>query len=173
MRRVLVIMLVGLALAFGAFYAFSWPTTLSGSAGDSLSFGDVALDEPLHVGLMNFAVTGRREIKIVTVKLNAPTSGIELVSTRVGLGAAGTSIGSERGEQPSIDALPRAPGYTLHPRDGGSFVVTFKATETGSFDGIIVTYRTGWLTRSVTLGPKVSVTVPVPSSPPSPSPSPS
>lgn len=165
--------ILGLALAFGAFYVFSWPTTLSGSAGNSLHFGDVETDELLHAGLMNFAVSGRREIEIVTVKLNAPTAGIELVATRIGLGEAGTSIGSERGEQASIDALPRAPGYVLYPKDRGSFVVTFRAERSASFDGLIVTYQTGWLTRSVRVGPKVTVTVPISSTVPTVSPSPS
>lgn len=169
--------ILGLALAFGAFYVFSWPTTLSASAASSLHFGDVETDELLHSGLMNFTVSGRREIEIVTVKLNAPTSGIELVATRVGLGEAGTSIGSERGGQPSIDALPRAPGYVLYPKERGSFVVTFRATQSASFDGLIVTYQTGWLTRTVKVGPKVTVTVPisptVPTASPSPSPIPS
>lgn len=165
--------ILGLALAFGAFYVFSWPTTLSGNPGNALHLGEVETGELLHAGMINFTVSGRREIEIVTVKLNAPTAGIELVATRVGLGQTGTSIGSERGEQPSIDALPRAPGSVLSPKDRGSFVVTFRATQSASFDGLIVTYRTGWLTRSVKLGPKVTVTVPISPSDPTASPSPS
>ena len=173
MRRVVVVFLVGLALAFGAFYYFSWPTTLSGSPGNAVGFDDVKPGEKLHVGLMDFTVEGRHEITIVTVKLNSPSAGIELDAARVSLGDAGGSIGSERGDQPTVEALPRAPGAVLQSNERGTFVVSFFATASGSFNGITITYTTGWLTRSVTLGPKVTVTVPAPATTPTPSPSPS
>ena len=173
MRRAILVFLIGLGLAFSAFYYFSWPTTLSGSAGHLVRFGDVKPDEKLHVGLIDFTVAGRHDITIVTVKLNSPSVGIELDAARVDSGPAGNSIGSERGDQPTVEALPRAPGSVLHPDDRGSFVVTFFATGSGSFNGITITYTTGWLTRSVTLGPKVTVTVPAPATTLSPSPTPS
>jgi hypothetical protein len=172
MRRIIVMSIIGLALAFGAFYVFSWPTTVSGTFGNALGFADAKPDELLHTGLLNFKVAGRREITIVTVKLNSASPGLSLVSTHVALG--GSSVGALSGPRPEIDSLPRAPGFVLYPRDSGAFVITFRATSPGTFTftGITVVYQTGWLTRSVKLGPKVTVTVPEPSTTPSPSPTP-
>jgi hypothetical protein len=174
MRRAILMSIIGLALAFGAFYVFSWPTTVSGSFGDELGFREATAGELLHSGLFDFKVAGHRDIEILTVKLNSPSPGLSLVSARVGLGGAG-SIGSASGPQPAIDALPRAPGFVLHPRDDGAFVVSFQAVAPGTFtfSGITVVYQTGWLTRSVKLGPRVTVTVPEPSTTPSPNPTPS
>jgi hypothetical protein len=166
---------LGLAIAFGVFYFMSWPATLSpvGAGGNGLGFDDVEIGEMLHTGLMIFEVKGPREVKIVTVKLNAPTLGIKLEGSRLGLGASGTSVGGLRGDQPSIDALPPAPGSVLPKNARGSIVITFTATQSGSFDGLVVTYQTGWLTRTVRLGPKVTVTVPGSPTEPGSSPSPS
>jgi hypothetical protein len=164
--------IIGLALAFAAFYVFSWPTTVSGTFGNALSFNKATAGELLHSGLFNFKVAGRRGIKIITVEMNSPSPGLSLVSVRVGLGGSG-SIGSASGPRPDIESLPHAPGFVLNPRDDGTFVVTFRALAQGrfTFNGILVTYQTGWLTRTVKLGPKVTVRVPEPATTPSPSPS--
>jgi hypothetical protein len=162
--------IIGLALAFGVFYAFSWPSTLSGTLGNQVGFNEKEPGGLLHTGLFNFEVVGKREIKIVTVKLMDPSPGIVLVATRMGTGG---EAGALRGDVPEIDKLPRAPGFVLQSNDRGAFVVTFKVLDPGrfTFNGIVVTYQTGWLTRTVKLGPKVTVRVPEPSSTPSPSPS--
>src|SRR5437867_12112763 len=75
MRRGIIVSIIGLALAFGAFYVFSWPTTLHGDRGDEVVFPDSPPNQLLHTGQVPFKVSGRREISIVTVKLNAPSPG--------------------------------------------------------------------------------------------------
>ena len=168
MRRIVVMSIIGLGLAFGAFYYFSWPTTLSGrSGGDEISFPDAPPEQQLHTGQFLFEVSGRHRITIVTVRLNDPSSGFALVAARVGLGDSGASIGTASGPTPEIEALPRAPGFVLNPRDTGAFVITIRAFGPGDFvfHGITVTYQTGWLTRSITFGPTVKVKVPADISP--------
>jgi hypothetical protein len=162
MRRGIVISIIGLALAFGTFFVFSWPSTLSGtSTGDTIGFPDSPPDQELHVGQMLFTVSGSHEIKIVSVRLNAATPGLSLVAARIGLGGKGASVGTEVGPQPDIDKLAQAAGFTLHPKETGGFVITFRPVVAGAFvfRGITVTYQTGWLTRSVTFGPTVKVKV--------------
>jgi hypothetical protein len=174
MRRVLVMSLIGLMLAFGVFYAFSWPSSLEGARGSEAGIDDVKVGELLHVGLADFRVAGRRPIKIVTVKLVRPSAAISLVETRIYLAGNGRpSVGVQRGEDRSVAALPRAPGYVLNDTDSGSFVATFTIDSPGdfSFDGFEVTYQTGWLTRSVTLGTRVTIRAPAPLVVPAPSPS--
>jgi hypothetical protein len=168
MRRAIVVSIIGLAIAFGAFYAFSWPSTLSGELGDEVGFNNAKPGEQLHMGLALFTVRGPRDVKILSVKLRDPSPGLVLVATRIGHGG---EAGALNGERPEIDALPLAPGALLHPGREGAIVVTFHAVGPGdySFNGITVTYETGWLTRTVKLGPKVTVKVPVPSTSPTPS----
>jgi len=163
MRRVVFMSIVGLGLAFGIFYALSWPSTVEGSRGNDVVLSDVTQGELLHVGLGNFRVVGERDATVVTVKLDDPSAGIEIVATRVALAGNGRpSVGVVRGPQPTIDVLPRAPGYVLHPKDEGGFVVTFRVLSPGhfTFKGFAVTYQTGWLTRTAHLGPDVIVDVP-------------
>jgi hypothetical protein len=170
MRRGIVISIIGLALAFGTFYVFSWPSSLSGKLGDEVGFNATKPEELLHTGLFLFTVRGPRDIKITTVKLNDSSPGLVLVASRLGGGGA---AGALTGERPEIDRLPSAPGAILHPNDAGAFVITFRALNPGryGFNGITVTYQTGWLTRTVKLGPRVTVRVPETASTPSPSPS--
>jgi hypothetical protein len=163
MRRVVFMSIVGLGLAFGIFYALSWPSTVQGSRGNNVVLHDVAPGELLHVGLGNFRVAGNRDATVVTVKLNDPSAGIEIVATRVALAGNGRpSIGVLRGPQPTVEILPRAPDYVLHPKDEGGFVVTFRVLSGGSFTfkGFSITYQTGWLTRTAHLGPDVIVEAP-------------
>jgi hypothetical protein len=118
MRRIVVMSIIGLALAFGAFYFFSWPTTLVARSGSvALSFPDSPPEQLLHTGQFLFKISGRHRITIVTVRLNGPSTGLTLVAARVGLGTSGSSIGSAAGPSPEVEALPRAPGYTLSPND--------------------------------------------------------
>lgn len=166
--------IVGLGLAFGIFYALSWPSTVEGSRGNDVVLSDVTQGELLHVGLGNFRVAGERDATVVTVKLNDPSAGIEIVGTRVALAGNGRQpIGVVRGPQPTVDVLPRAPGYVLHPKDEGGFVVTFRVLSPGhfTFKGFAITYQTGWLTRKVHLGPNVIVDSPDTGTP-SPTPTP-
>jgi hypothetical protein len=160
MRRVVVMSVIGLALAFGVFYTLSWPSTLEGSLGNSVTLDPVKPDELLHVGLGIFKTVGRRDVNVVTVRLNGQSPGIEIVATRVALAErGGLTLGVLRGPQPTVDALPRAPGYVLHSNDAGGFVVTFRVASPGTytFRGFLVTYQTGWLTRTVLLGPTVTI----------------
>jgi uncharacterized protein (DUF58 family) len=163
-RRPLFVTIVGLALAFGAFYWLGWPSSLKGSTGNKIGFNDVAAGELLYAGL-NFDVIGRREIYVTTVKLEGATSEVNLVDVR--LSVAGSSdfapVGALREPQPDVDALPRAAGATLRPGQSGFFVVVFRADALGrfSFRGLNVKYRSGWLTRSAMLMPRVEADVTV------------
>jgi len=162
---VILISIVGLALAFGAFYAFSWPSTLAGKRGDHTGFAASKPKVLVHTGQFLFKVTGRRDVKISTVKLMTPSPGLELVAIRIG----GSEAGALTGEHPEFEALPRAAGAVLRAGAEGAFLVSFRALDPGrfSFEGIEVTYQTGWLTRTVKLGPRVTVRVPGPSTTPS------
>src|SRR5437867_1403603 len=73
MRRGIIVLIIGLALAFGAFYVFSWPTTLHCDRGIELVIPASPPNLLLHTGQDPFTVAGRRQISIVTVKLNAPS----------------------------------------------------------------------------------------------------
>jgi len=174
MRRIVVMSIIGLALAFGVFYAFSWPSTVTATTGgNEVGFPTAAAGELLHTGAMTFKVGGNRDVQLVTVKLESPTPGLELVATHVGLREnLAVHSTTETGPQAYIDALPKAPGYVLRPGDEGAFVVTFRALDPGTFafDGIVVTYQSGWLTRTVKLGPRVTVKVPGSSTTSSPAP---
>ena len=168
MRRPLFVTIAGLALAFGAFYWLGWPSSLKGSGGNKIGFNDVEAGEVLYVGL-NFDVIGRREIHVTTVKLDGATGNVNLVDVR--LSAAGSpdfvAVGALREPQPDVDALPRAAGTTLRPGQSGFFIVVFRAETLGkfSFRGLNVKYRSGWLTRSAVLMPRVDADVTVPPSP--------
>jgi hypothetical protein len=160
MRRALFVAVVGLGLAFGVFYALSWPATMSGPdpSGTEVGFNHVAEGEMLHAGLGPFRVGGSRNVKIITVLLNDSSPGIELVAIRVALvGSGRTMLGTARGHKPDLETLPAAAGYVLHPGDEGSINVSFRVPSPGrySFRGITVRYQTGWITRSVVIGPTV------------------
>jgi len=165
MRRTIFVALAGLLFAFTFFYVFAWPSTMSSRSklSDTIGFDKVVPGELLYAGLGPFSIVGRRDMTVVTVKLNDPSVGIELLETRVDLFAGGVGLGVARGTDPlsaGIERLPRAPNYVLRSADEGGFYVAFKVLSRGTFRfrGIEVTYQTGWLTRSVVLGPTVTVT---------------
>jgi hypothetical protein len=163
MRRVLVMSLVGLLLAFGVFYVFSWPSTIESAPASGVTISQVKVGELLHVGMADFTISGDRPITVLTVRLNGASPEIELLAARLFIEESGkSSVGVLRGEGTSVDSLPRAPGYVLHSTDRGSFVVTFRVSSPGRFelDGFTVRYQTGWLTRSVRVGPRIVVEAP-------------
>ena len=160
MRRIVFTSIIGLGLAFGVFYALSWPATIQGTVGRRVTIEQASVNGLIYVGLGRFRVIGPRDATVVTVKLQDPSVAIVLEATRVALVSSNAPlVGVERGPQPAVDALPKAPGYVLHPQDIGVFVVSFRAVSAGTFTfhGFILTYQTGWLTRTVHLGPTVTV----------------
>lgn len=161
MRRPLFVTIVGLALAFGAFYWLGWPSSLKGSGGNTVGFNDVEVGELLYAGL-DFEVIGRREIHVTTVKLEGATGDVNLVDVRLSMaGSDFVRVGARREPQPDVDALSRAAGASLRPGQSGLFVVVFRAGTLGklSFRGLNVRYRSGWLTRSALLMPRVEADV--------------
>ena len=171
MKRTVFVAIAGLIFAFTFFYAFGWPSTLGADAGAPTSFDRVRTGEILNAGLGPFHVQGQRHVSIVTVKLKDPSPGIELVATHVAL-APTQPGGAVRGAQKAMEDLPRAPGYLLRPGDSGLFWVTVRVVSPGSFSfrGIIITYQSGWLTRTVVLGANVRAdTIETPTPIPSPS----
>ena len=164
MRRPLFVTILGLALAFGAFYWLGWPSSLKGTSGNKIGLNEVAAGTRLYVGL-DFDVIGRRPIEISTVRLDGPTVNVSLVDVRLSVAGSARFVpaGALREPQPDVDALPRAAGATLRPGQSGFFVVVFRAEALGksSFSGLSVKYRSGWLTREALLMPRVEADVTV------------
>jgi hypothetical protein len=171
--RGFLVIIVGLALAFGVFYFTGWPSTLEvlGGGGDEVALGDAAPGELLNFGVGPVRVVGKREVNIHAVRLLDPSPGLELVSVRLsGIGPTeNPSFGVTRGPQPDIERLPTASGSIMKGGTGGFLIVTVRATSPGShrLRGLLVRYGTGWLTRSAGLGATASVRIPTPTPAPS------
>jgi hypothetical protein len=154
---------IGLAIAGGVFAGFGWPGSLDPAHSNSRYGVTAAVDEELHVGLGPFHPGGPREIKITAVSLVDPSPAIQLASIRITRfdDAVKVPLGSDKGPREDIEGLPEAVGIVLEPGEDGGFWVSFRVTATGthSFKGIRVTYRSGWLTRTVVVGPSTQVRV--------------
>jgi hypothetical protein len=163
LRAGLISAAIGLAIAGGVFAGFGLPGTLKTAHSDSRYGMTAAIDEVIHVGLGPFHPSGPREIKIIAVSLENPSPAIQLDSIRITRfdDAAPVILGSDKGPREDIAALPEAPGVVLEPGEDGGFWVSFHVTATGShnFSGVRVTYRSGWLTRTVVVGPRTQVRV--------------
>jgi hypothetical protein len=156
---------VGLAIAAGVFAGLGLPGSLTAARSDSRYTVIAAIDETIHVGLGPFSPGGPRDIKIVEIALENASPAIQIDSIRITVfrGAAATvaELGSDTEPRPDIDALPLALGSVLKPGQDGAFWLTFHVTSTGqhTLDGLRVTYRSGWLTRTTVVGPRVRVRV--------------
>ena len=163
LRAGLISAAIGLAIAAGVFAGFGLPGTLKTAHSDSRYGMTAATDEEIHVGLGPFHPSGPREIRIIAVSLEDPSPAIQLDSIRMTLfnDPAPVVLGSDKGPREDITALPEALGVVLESGEDGGFWVSFHVTATGvhNFSGVRVTYRSGWLTRTVVVGPPTQVRV--------------
>lgn len=154
---------IGLAIAGGVFAGLGLPGSLTAARSDSRYSLNVVIDQIVHVGLGPFEPGGPRQIKIVEITLENASPAIQIDAIRVSRfrDPANVPLGSDTGPRPDIDALPLALGTVLEPGQNGGLWLTFHVTSTGqhALDGLRVTYRSGWLTRSVIIGPTVKVRV--------------
>ncbi|MGH2726362.1 MAG: hypothetical protein ACRDKS_05235 [Actinomycetota bacterium] len=151
---------IGLAIAAGVFAGFGLPGTLKAAQSESKYAVNASVGDVIHVGLGPFHPSGPREIKILSVSLQDPSPAIQLDSIRITLFNDPNTVllGSDVGEErPDIDALPLALGRVLQPGEDGGFWITFRVNATGdhTFKGVRVTYKSGWLTKTVIVGPNV------------------
>lgn len=152
---------IGLAIAAGVFAGFGLPGTLKAAQSEQNRYViTTQIGEVIHVGLGPFHPSGPREIKILSVTLENPSPAIQLDSIRITLfnDPNVVVLGSDSGtERPDIDALPLAIGKVLEPGQDGGLWITFRVNATGdhSFKGVKITYKSGWLTKTVIVGPNV------------------
>ena len=153
---------IGVLIAGGIFAGLGLPGSLGVGEASGRYTVVAEIDEKIYVGLGPIDPSGRK-IEILSVELLAPSPAVQLDGIRITRFNDPDAIllGSEKGERPDIDDLPEARGSVLHAGDKGGFWISFHVTATGQhgFDGVRITYRSGWLTRSTVVGPPVQVRV--------------
>ncbi len=158
-KAALISVVIGLAIAAGVFAGFGLPGTLKPAQSDSRYAVIAAVGEVIHVGLGPFHPSGPREIKILSATLQDPSPAIQASSIRITLFNDPNTVllGSATGVREDVDALPLALGRVLQPGQDGGFWITFTVNATGdhTFKGLRVTYKSGWLTKTVIVGPNV------------------
>ena len=154
---------IGLAIAAGVFAGFGLPGTLKTAHSDSRYSVTAAVDEEIHVGLGPFHPSGPREIRIIAVSLEGASPAIQLDAVRITRfdDPAPVVLGSDKGPREDIAALPEALGVVLESGEDGGLWVSFHVSATGvhTFSGVRVTYRSGWLTRTVVVGPRTQARI--------------
>ncbi|MGH2794844.1 MAG: hypothetical protein ACRDKG_11125 [Actinomycetota bacterium] len=153
---------IGLLIAGGIFAGLGLPGSLGVGEASGRYTVVAEIDEKIYVGLGPIDPSGRK-IEILSVELVAPSPAVQVDGIRITRFNDPNPIllGSGKGERPDIDALPDALGAILNSGDKGGFWVGFRVTATGmhGFEGVRITYRSGWLTRSAVVGPPVQVRV--------------
>ncbi|MGH2786068.1 MAG: hypothetical protein ACRDJ1_12460 [Actinomycetota bacterium] len=153
---------IGLLIAGGVFAGLGLPGSLGVGETASRYIVVASADERIYVGLGPIDPSGRK-LSIVSVELVSPSPAIQLEAIRLTRFNDPNPIllGSDKGERPDIDGLPRALGAALDAGDKGGFWISFHVTAAGlhRFEGLRITFRSGWLTRSTVVGPPVQVRV--------------
>lgn len=162
-KAAVVSVVVGFAVAAGVFAGFGFPGTLQAADSDSRYGLNVAVDEVVNVGLGPFHAGGPREIEIISVSLVDPSPAVVLDAIRLSRAGSsgGVELGADKGEREDLATLPSPLGVVLRPGDDGGFWVTLRVSAAGmhSIQGIKVTYRSGWITRTTVVGPPLRLRV--------------